>query len=81
MCQSPAKLITPEKMKHNRFSIYDDVIIHMKEFFDVFIENDLIETDDIEECEYMGNPEKVINFPLFMFAYPHNDTNKVENSL
>jgi hypothetical protein len=69
-CTSPAKLITPEKMKHNKFSVYDDIILHLMDFFELFIENELVEMSEMDESEYIAGPERAVNFPLFMFAEP-----------
>jgi hypothetical protein len=72
-CTSPAKLITPEKMEHNVYEIYQDVIIHMKKFLELLfqsqIDNEAYNTLDINEFDRELIDD--IHFPLFMYSDPY----------
>lgn len=63
-------------MNHNNFDVYNDVIKNMKEFLDLFIEDDMEDSYDnytsyIEELEQDEKDiENMIHFPLFMYTSP-----------
>ncbi len=66
---SAARLITPEKMEHNLFEIYDDIIIHIKNFLSVF--NNVSDfNSETDFNEYDDEISEEIYFPLFMFSNP-----------
>jgi hypothetical protein len=67
---APAKLVTPEKMEHNYFEIYKDVILNMLDFFKVFINDD---SEDEDTNEFGKDVNNEIIFPLFMYNEPKFD--------
>ncbi len=44
-CRCPAKLVTPENMKHNNFDYRRDVIKHLKDFLSLFFFDDVREQE------------------------------------
>ncbi len=74
-CSCPAKIITPEHMKHNNFDIKKDLVDHIKDFLFLYIEKyneedeayfDTITSDTDEEIR-VDDP---IQFPSFMYIQP-----------
>lgn len=77
-CKSPAKLIAPKNMEHNKFEIFGDLISNLKDFFSLFLEdkgNEIIEFERLSLINSLksngrkSNPFSV-NFPKFMFESP-----------
>ena len=79
-CLTPAKLITPKEMDHNKFDAFKDIIFNMRDFFNVFVEEPLEESNNSQSSTHRGfertknilyfNPD-VVEFPEFMFDYPY----------
>ena len=68
MCKCPAKLITPEKMKHSSIDPKNEILVHMEEFIKLFCEDSTKDTkSDANDQEELTNP---IYFPLFMYYTP-----------
>ncbi len=78
-CISPAKLITPKTMDHNKFDIFKDIINNIKDFFSIFLdehddENKFIERMSIRNSlKSKGNfyvNHEIVSFPQTMYINP-----------
>jgi hypothetical protein len=64
-------------MKHNIFNLNRDVIQHIKQFLEIFIQHDqeIYENinDDLSSSveEYPLSYESAIHFPIFMYTQPY----------
>lgn len=78
-CNSPAKLITPKSMDHNKYDIFKDIINNIKDFFSIFLdeiheENKFLERNSFKNSikskgSFIFNPE-TIDFPKIMYKNP-----------
>ena len=76
-CDCPAKIVTPENMKHNSFDIKKDLVDNIKDFLFLYIDkyNEEAEaevyydttTSDTDEGISVEDP---IQFPSFMYKQP-----------
>lgn len=80
-CSSPAKLITPKAMDHNKYDTFKDIIYNIKDFFSIFIDEPLEDSKNISRFSFRnsfstgGTREyfynlNAIDFPEFMFDEP-----------
>lgn len=69
ICTCPAKLVSPETMKHNSFDLKNDILVHLQQFIGLFCEDYVKEGySDVEEEE--DDLINIIHFPLFMYYNP-----------
>jgi hypothetical protein len=59
-------------MEHNVYEIYQDVIIHMKKFLELLIQNqnDSDDYSTLDVSEFERELIDDIHFPLFMYSDP-----------
>jgi len=67
-CKCPAKLVSPDVMKHNLFNLHDDIVVHIRQFIKLFCEDSYEEDTECEDFD--KNLIKLIHFPLFMYYNP-----------
>ena len=80
-CISPAKLVTPNEMDHNKYDIFKDIIYNIKDFFSIFLDDpfDSRKSERISLKNTTLNTirknffinKDVIEFPNFMFENPN----------
>lgn len=80
-CNSPAKLITPKSMDHNKYDIFKDIIYNIKEFFSIFLVESYEDNKFLERMSFRNslksrrsfifNSERV-DFPKIMYENPKN---------
>lgn len=80
-CNTPAKLITPKSMDHNKYDIFKDIIHNIKEFFSIFLDDSYEDNKFLERMSFRNsiklkgsvilNPDSV-DFPRIMYEDPKN---------
>ena len=78
-CNSPAKLITPKMMDHNKFDSFKDIVNNLKDFFSIFIEEEYDDNKFLERMtirnsiklkgSFIVNSDS-IEFPKILFQNP-----------
>jgi hypothetical protein len=80
-CNSPAKLITPKSMDHNKYDVFKDIIHNIKEFFSIFFDESYEDNKFIERMSFNNsikskgnfflNPD-CFDFPKIIYEDPKN---------